>query len=168
VAPLRLDELGWTVAGIGAIYVCAAVIQSAGAPLVGRLLDRVGRTLPLTAILIAATTVSILLALPWARQHWLFAILVVCAVVSYAAFYLPGAAIVADGADAAGLDHAFGFALANLAWAPGTIAGSMVGGALAESAGDETTYVMLAAVCLGTLLVVRRVAVRPAAVEAQS
>jgi predicted MFS family arabinose efflux permease len=167
VAPLRLDELGWTVAGIGAIYVCAAVIQSAGAPLVGRLLDRVGRTLPLTAILIAATTVSILLALPWARQHWLFAILVVCAVVSYAAFYLPGAAIVADGADAAGLDHAFGFALANLAWAPGTIAGSMVGGALAESAGDETTYVMLAAVCLGTLLLVRRVAVRPAPAEAR-
>jgi predicted MFS family arabinose efflux permease len=161
VAPLRLDELGWTVGGIGAIYVCAAAIQSVGSPVLGRLLDRVGRTAPLRAILIAGVTVSTLLALPWSRQHWLFAILVVCAVVSFAAFYLPGSALIADGADAAGLDQAFGFSLANLAWAPGTIVGSIVGGAVAESAGDEATYVMLAAVCLGTLLVVRRVIAGP-------
>jgi MFS family permease len=167
VAPLRLDDLGWTVAGIGAIYVCAAVIQSCVSPFVGRVLDRTGRALPLTAILLAGATVSSLLALPWSRQHWLFAILVVCAVVSYAAFYVPGAAIMADGADAAGLDHAFGFSLANLAWAPGTIAGSLIGGAVAESAGDEATYVMLAAVCVGTLVLVRRVALRPAAAEAR-
>jgi predicted MFS family arabinose efflux permease len=167
VAPLRLDDLGWTVGGIGAIYVCAAVIQSCVSPFVGRVLDRTGRALPLTAILLAGATVSSLLALPWSRQHWLFAILVVCAVVSYAAFYLPGAAIMADGADAAGLDHAFGFSLANLAWAPGTIAGSIIGGAVAESVGDEATYVMLAAVCTGTLIVVRRVALRPAAAEAR-
>jgi MFS family permease len=167
VAPLRLDDLGWTIAGIGAIYVCAAVIQSCVSPFVGRVLDRTGRALPLTAILLAGATVSSLLALPWSRQHWLFAILVVCAVVSYAAFYLPGAAIMADGADAAGLDHAFGFSLANLAWAPGTIAGSLIGGAVAESAGDEATYVMLAAVCVGTLVLVRRVALRPAAAEAR-
>jgi MFS family permease len=167
VAPLRLDDLGWTIGGIGAIYVCAAVIQSCVSPFLGRVLDRTGRALPLTAILLAGATVSGLLALPWSRQHWLFAILVVCAVVSYAAFYLPGAAIMADGADAAGLDHAFGFSLANLAWAPGTIAGSIIGGAVAESAGDEATYVMLAAVCAGTLVLVRRVALRPAAAEAR-
>lgn len=165
VAPLRLDELGWTVGGIGAIYVCAAAIQSAASPVLGRVLDRTGRTGPLTAILLAGMTVSILLALPWSRQHWLFAILVVCAVVAYAAFYLPGSATVADGADAAGLDHAFGFSLANLAWAPGTIAGAIVGGALAESAGDEATYAMLAAVCFGTLVLVRLAAARPAALE---
>ena len=127
VAPLRLDELGWTVGGIGAIYVCAAAIQSVSSPFVGRLLDRIGRTAPLTAILLAGATVSTLLALPWSRKFWLFAILVVCAVVSFAAFYLPGSAILADGADAAGLDQAFGFSLANLAWAPGTIVGSIVG-----------------------------------------
>ena len=167
VAPLRLDELGWTVGGIGAIYVCAAAIQSVSSPFVGRLLDRIGRTAPLTAILLAGATVSTLLALPWSRKFWLFAILVVCAVVSFAAFYLPGSAILADGADAAGLDQAFGFSLANLAWAPGTIVGSIVGGALAETAGDEATYVLLAAVCLGTLVLMRRVAVRSAPVEAR-
>jgi MFS family permease len=167
VAPLRLDELGWTVGGIGAIYVCAAAIQSVSSPFVGRLLDRIGRTAPLTAILLAGATVSTLLALPWSRKYWLFAILVVCAVVSFAAFYLPGSAIVADGADAAGLDQAFGFSLANLAWAPGTIIGSILGGALAETAGDEATYVLLAAVCVGTLVLMRRVAVRSAPVEAR-
>jgi MFS family permease len=167
VAPLRLDQLGWSVGAIGAIYVCAAAIQSCVSPFLGRVLDRTGRFLPLTAILLAAATVSGLLALPWSRQHWLFAILVVCAAVSYVAFYLPGAAIMADGADATGLDHAFGFSLANLAWAPGTIVGSVVGGAVAESAGDEATYVLLAAVCLGTLLFVRRLAAGPAAAEAR-
>jgi MFS family permease len=167
VAPLRLDQLGWSVGGIGAIYVCAAAVQSVMSPRLGRLLDRTGRRAPLAAILLAATTVSTLLALPWSRQYWLFAILVVCAAVSYVAFYLPASAILADGADAAGLDQAFGFSLANLAWAPGTIVGSIVGGAIAESAGDEATYVLLAAVCLGTLLFVRRLAVGPATAEAR-
>jgi MFS family permease len=163
VAPLRLDDLGWTVGGIGAIYICAAAIQAVVSPLVGRWMDHHSRTGPLAAILLAGSLVSSVLALPWTREHWAFAILVVCAVVSYAAFYLPGAAIMADGADAAGMDHAFGFALANLAWAPGTVAGSLIGGALAERAGDEATYVLLAAVCFGTLLVLRRVVPRPAA-----
>jgi len=168
VAPLRLDELGWSVGGIAAVYVCAAALQSIGSPILGRVLDRIGRLLPLTAILLAGVAVSVLLALPWSRGQWLFAILVVCAVVCYAAFYLPGSAIVADGSDAAGLDHAFGFSLANLAWAPGTIAGSIAGGALAESAGDEATYALLAAVCLGTLVAVRLAAARPAAAAARS
>jgi hypothetical protein len=91
---------------------------------------------------------------------------VVCAIVSYAAFYLPGAAIMADGADAAGLDHALGFSLANLAWAPGTVAGAIIGGAIGEGAGDEATYVLLSALCVATLLVLRRVALRAATASA--
>ena len=37
VAPLRLDQLGWSVGGIGAIYICAAAIQSVISPPLGRL-----------------------------------------------------------------------------------------------------------------------------------
>jgi MFS family permease len=163
VAPLRLDALGWSIGGIGALYVSAAAVQAVGTPLLGRWLDRPSRVAPLAAILATATTASALLALPWSRDRWAFAILVVCATIAYAGFYLPGAAIMADGADTSGLDHAFGFAVANLAWAPGTVAGSIIGGAVGEGAGDEATYVLLAALCLGTLVVLRRVAVRAAA-----
>jgi predicted MFS family arabinose efflux permease len=166
VAPLRLDELGWSVAGIGAIYVSTAGVQAVWSPLLGRWLDRAAHTTPVVASLLAAACLTSVLALPWTRERWLFAVLVAAANVSFVTFYLPGAAIVADGAEAAGLDHAFGFSLANLAWAPGTVLGSILGGELAEGIGDSATYVMLAAFCAATLLVLRRVAPRPAAEQA--
>ncbi len=168
VAPLELNELGWSVAGIGVVYLCTAGVQAVGSPLLGRWLDRTSRATPVAAALAAAVVLTCLLALPWTRQYWLFAVLVAAANVAFVTLYLPGAAIVADGAEAVGLDHAFGFSLANLAWAPGTIAGSVIGGELAEGAGDSATYVMLAAVCFATLIVVRRVAFRPAAAQSSA
>jgi predicted MFS family arabinose efflux permease len=168
VAPLELDDLGWSVAGIGAIYVATAGVQAVGSPLLGRWLDRTSHTTPVVATLVAAATVTCALALPWTREHWVFAVLVAAANIAFVTFYLPGSAIVADASEAAGLDHAFGFSLANLAWAPGTVAGSVIGGELAEGIDDSATYVMLAAVCIATLLVIRRLAPRAAAVPAGS
>jgi MFS family permease len=166
VAPLQLDELGWSVAGIGLIYLCAAAVQAAASPLLGRWLDRTSYATPVAAALTASAALACVLALPWTREYWLFAFLVAAGNAAFAAFYLPGAAIVADGADAVGLEHAFGFSLANLAWAPGTIVGSVVGGELAESISDSATYVMLAVVCVGTLVAMRRLVFRPAGVQA--
>jgi predicted MFS family arabinose efflux permease len=166
VAPLQLADLGWSVAGIGLIYLCAAAVQAAGSPLMGRWLDRTSHATPVTAALAASVALAVLLALPWTHEYWLFAFLVAAAQAAFAAFYLPGAAIVADGAEAVGLEHAFGFSLANLAWGPGTVAGAVIGGELAEGISDSATYAMLAVVCLGTLLAMRRLVFRPATARA--
>jgi MFS family permease len=162
VAPLQLAELGWTVAGIGLIYLSAAAVSAAASPLLGRWLDRTSHAIPVAAALAGSAALAVLLALPWTHAYWLFAVLVAAANAAFAAFYLPGAAIVADGAEAVGLEHAFGFSLANLAWGPGTVAGAVIGGELAESVSDSATYTLLAVVCIGTLLAMRRLVFRPA------
>jgi predicted MFS family arabinose efflux permease len=71
-------------------------------------------------------------------------------------FFVPGTALLSDGADSYGIDQAFGFALLNLGWAPGHLIGSGAGGALADALGDAATYLILAGVCLVTLLAVQR------------
>jgi MFS family permease len=161
VAPLQLADLGWSVAGIGLIYLCAAAVQAAGSPLMGHWLDRTSHAIPVAAALAASAALAFVLALPWTHEYWLFAVLIGASNATFAAFYLPGAAIVADGAEAVGLEHAFGFSLANLAWGPGTVAGSVIGGELAESVSYSATYTMLAVVCVGTLVVMRRLVFRP-------
>ena len=81
---------------------------------------------------------------------------VVLASIAYGSFFVPGAALLADGAEDAGLDQGFGFALMNLAWAPGHIVGSTVGGAVADATGDAVPYLIIGALCLFTLVAVHR------------
>ncbi len=59
--------------------------------------------------------------------------------------------MLADRAEAIGLDYAYGFALINLAWAPGAAAGSALGGAAARATSDAAVYLTLSALCVFTL-----------------
>ncbi|MGH3136299.1 MAG: MFS transporter, partial [Gaiellaceae bacterium] len=52
LAPLRLDELGWGAAAIGAVFAIAGVLQTVANPIVGRLADTRGGTFPLRVGLI--------------------------------------------------------------------------------------------------------------------
>ncbi len=61
----------------------------------------------------------------------------------------------ADGADVAGLDQSFGFALLNIAWAPANVIGAAFAGVLAASAGDGAVYLVVAFLCLLTVLALR-------------
>ena len=155
VAPLRLSDAGWSISAIGAIFVAAAAIQAAWNPVYGRWLDRVDPRTPIALSLSISATLASLLALPWLDGHWTLAVLVGAAGIAFVSFYLLGSTLIARGSDATGLEHAYGFALANAAWAPGTIVGSMVGGAVAESFGANATYALLAAMCLGFLVSLR-------------
>ena len=62
--------------------------------------------------------------------------------------------------DAAEVHQGFGFTLMNLAWAPGQFAGSAAGGALADATGDAVPFLVLAGLCLLTLLAVHARPVR--------
>ena len=81
---------------------------------------------------------------------------------SFGMFWAPAMSLLTQTGETIGLDHAFAFALVNLAWAPGQAIGAAAGGSLAHATSDTVPYLLLCATCLLTLLAVlfgeRRVA----------
>jgi MFS family permease len=150
VAPLRLDKLGWGALGISAAFFVSAGVETALNPFLGRWSDRYGRLGPVRAALFACIAVSIVL--PWVDARWPALLLVIAAGIAYGVFWVPGTALLSDGAERAGLDQGFGFALLNVAWAPANVVGAALGGALAEAVGDAGAFLLAAALCLATLL----------------
>lgn len=160
VAPLRLDELGWGAVGISAAFLVAAGLEGAMNPVIGRWSDRRGRLAPVRAGLFAAIAVSVVI--PWVDLRWPYLLLVVVAGVAYGVNWVPGTALLSDGAERAGVDQGFGFALLNVAWAPANVVGAGLGGGLADVFGDAAAYLLAATLCLVTLVAVQRRAFAPA------
>ena len=160
LAPLRLDELGFGAVAIGATFLVAAGIEALINPAVGRFSDRRGRLLPLRAGLLASLIVTATIA--WIGDQWLLAAFVVAAGMSFGTLWTPAMSLLADASEALGLDHAYGFALMNLAWAPGAAAGAAFGGGLAEATADWVPYLALAAACALTVAAISRLRVAPA------
>lgn len=154
VAPLRLDELGWGAVGISAAFLVAAGLEGAMNPLIGRWSDRRGRLAPVRAGLVGAIAVSVVI--PWVDLRWPYLLLVIVAGVVYGVNWVPGTALLSDGAERAGIDQGFGFALLNVAWAPANVVGAGLGGGLADVFGDAAAYLLAGALCLLTLAAVQR------------
>jgi MFS family permease len=161
VAPIRLDELGWGAVGISAAFLVAAGVEAALNPLLGRWSDRYGRLAPVRAGLVACIAVSVVI--PWVGLRWPALLLVVLAAIAYGAFWVPGTALLSDGAEAAGLDQSFGFALLNVAWAPANVVGATLSGALADTVGDAGPYLLAAGLALVTFA-----AARPAVLDREA
>jgi MFS family permease len=150
VAPLRLDALGWGAVGISGAFFVAAGVETALTPFIGRWSDRYGRLAPVRAGLFACIAVSVVL--PWVDVRWPALLLVVAAAIAYGVFWVPGTALLADGAETAGLEQGHGFALLNVAWAPANVVGAALGGALTQVVGDAGAYLLAAALCAVTLV----------------
>jgi MFS family permease len=159
LGPLRLDELGAGATAIAAAFLAAAAIEAIVAPMIGRLSDRRGRFLP--SLIGVAGGGLIMLLLPWPESSWGLGVLIVLAGPSIGLLYTPAMAMLSDGADHAGVSQGFAFALVNLAWATGQTAGAAGSARLADATDDHVPYLVLAAVCAVTLVVLlRRRAVR--------
>jgi MFS family permease len=154
LAPLRLDELGLGSLAIGAVFLTAAGIEALASPVLGRVSDRRGRMAPLRAGLLFSALVAAVL--PWIDIDWLLAAFVVAAGLAFGTFWAPAMALLADSAEAVGLEYAYGFALVNIAWAPGAFSGAALGGAIADATVDALPYLALSAACLLTLATVSR------------
>jgi MFS family permease len=154
LAPLRLEELGFTAVAIGVLWLCTAGLEALVNPLIGRVSDRIGRFGPMRASVLASAIVAFLL--PWPGRSFLLAGLVVLAGLSFGSFWTPAMALLSDEAEARGLEYAYAFALINLAWAPGHALGASGGGALAELTSDAVPYLLLAAACLLTFALLWR------------
>jgi MFS family permease len=149
LVPLRLDVLGMSAVAIGGVFLVSAGVEAVINPLAGRVSDLRGRLLPIRAGLAGSALMSALL--PWPDSRWVLAIFVVLAGMSYGAFWTPAMSHLTDLAEHRGLDYAYGFALVNIAWAPGQAFGAAFGGALAKATSDAVPYLLLSAVCLLSL-----------------
>jgi MFS family permease len=151
---LRLSDLGWGAAAVGATYLVSAAFEAAWSPVLGRISDRHGRIPPLLGALAASALVSLLL--PWPRQALVLAFLVVCAGFAFGSFWTPAMSLVTDAAEQSGLEYGYAFALVNVAWAPGQAGGSAIGGAVASATTDAVSYLGLTVLCLVTLAALMR------------
>jgi MFS family permease len=154
LVPLRLSDLGWGAAAVGATYLVMAAIEASWAPILGRASDHFGRLPPLRAALLGSAIVTLLL--PWPQSPWLLAFVVVSAGFAFGSFWTPAMSMITDEAETVGLDYGYAFALVNIAWAPGQAGGAAIGGAVASVTSDTVVYLGLSAVCLVTLLYVLR------------
>jgi MFS family permease len=154
LAPLRLSDLGVAAVGIGAVFLTATVCEAVLSPLMGHLADRRGRRYPITIGLLASAGASVLL--PWPQAAIVFAACTVLAASAFGTFWAPAMSFLSDTADHIGLEVAWVFALANLAWAPGQAIGAAASGVIAHATSDAVPYFILCAFCLGTLVAVSR------------
>ena len=155
LAPLRLSDLGWGAAAVGATYLVSAGLEAAWAPVLGRLSDRHGRVPPLLAALAGSAARRASAALAAARLA-ARGVLVVCAGFAFGSFWTPAMSLVTDAAETRGLDYGYAFALVNLAWAPGQAGGAALGGAVASVTSDAVPYLALAVLCLLTFAALSR------------
>jgi MFS family permease len=155
LAPLELDDRGWSSFAIAVVFFGAGVVEVVINPLLGRTSDRVGRLLPIRVALAASVVVAVALAA--ASKPLLIAVLVSAAGISFGGFYTPGMALTSDRADAAGLAQGMAFGIMNSAWALGNLAGPTIGGGLAQAFGDPVPYLVGAALCALTLVASLRV-----------
>jgi MFS family permease len=153
LGPLHLAAVGWGATAIGAVWLLSAGVEAAGSPLIGRLSDRRGALLPVRAALGAGVLVS--LGLAFGGQPLLYAPLLLIASVSYGALFTPAFALIADGAEHAGLAQGLAFGLMNAAWAVGAVVGPAAGGAIAGATGDWVPFVLAAALSAATLAATR-------------
>jgi MFS family permease len=154
LAPLRLSALGASTVIIGATFLASAAIESGLSPLAGRLSDRRGALVPVQISLAAAVIVSLLTPL-LAPAAVLVTVLIV-GMPSFGTMFAPASALLSNGAHRLGLNQGLAFGMANLAWAAGQTIGASGSGALAQATFDMVPFALLAAVCLGTLVLLRR------------
>jgi MFS family permease len=153
LGPLRLDHFGFSSAAVGATYLVAAGAEALVSPVVGRVSDRRGRLVPIRIGLIAAAAIVLTITLPQAGLP--LAVLIVVTTIAFGLFWAPAMAMVSDTAEEAGLALGFAFALVNLAWALGQVAGSGFGGVTAKATSDAVPLAVVSALCLATFLALR-------------
>jgi MFS family permease len=149
LAPLRLDELGATGVGVGAVFLLAAAIEAVISPLIGRFSDRRGRLTPIRFGLLAAPVAALAVAIP--KSPVLLGAMVVVVFLAMTLIWTPAMTLLSENGESAGLDLAFATALVSLAWAGGQVLGGSAGAGLADVSSDAVAYAATAGFFLLTL-----------------
>ena len=147
--PLKLDSAGWSATAIAVAWVVSAAIEMVLAPLIGRVSDRKGRLLPLRVALMGA--VAVLVGFAFADRPGVVVPILIVSGITFGGFWAPAMALLSDAADRIGLAQGLAFGLMNVAWGAGNALGPVIGGSLADAAGDALPFLVLAVFCLMTL-----------------
>jgi MFS family permease len=153
LAPLRLNRLGASAIVIGAAFLGAAALEAVLSPVIGRIADRRGPVSPLRVCVAGAVLVSLLL--PFASPAPLLVALIVVGLSAYGLLFVPGAAMISNGAQRQGLHQGLGFAIWLFAWAAGQGIAAASGGAVAQATSDGVCYVVLAIIFAMTRFIIR-------------
>lgn len=149
LAPLALDDRGFSAVGIGAVWIGATAIEAAINPWLGRVADRLGPARPARIALGASTVVALgLAATEW---PWLLVPLIFAAAVAFGALFSPALTMLSHAAESVGLAQGLSFGVMNAAWAIGNAIGPAAGGGLAELTSDAVPYLAGAAICAASL-----------------
>jgi MFS family permease len=150
---LRLDALGASAVAIGAVFLVAAAFETVVSPLAGRIADRRGRFWVARIGLAVAGVLTALVPLAGGALALALVIVLVCP--SYGSLWVPGMALISDGAEQVDLDQSFAFAIFNMSWAGAQIAGAAGGAALAQATSDTAVYLLIAALCAVSLIAIQ-------------
>lgn len=154
LVPLRLADFAVGGPMIGAVFVCAALLEALASPRAGRISDAGGARGVIGFGLIATAFVSLGLAL--ADTLALLIPATVCMAAALAALSAPAAASLSNASERAGFDQASAAGLLNIAWSGGGVIGGVAAGGLAGALGWDAPFVVLAAIALTTLGLIGR------------
>jgi MFS family permease len=149
LAPLHLAQLGWTTAGVGAIFLLAAGVNTGLTALLGRWSDSAGRATPLRTVLALCLCSAVLLTL--APGRWTYAAIVFAGACAFQLLWMPAMVLLSDASDDHGLGFVAGFALMNLSWTPGLVVGSVFAGAVAQATSDAVPFLICGGLCVAAL-----------------
>ena len=152
--PLRLSRFGASGVAIGVTFVLASLLSLVLNPAVGRLVDRRGVLLPLTAGLGMTAVLLVLLPLPQSPLG-LAAVTALTLGGPLTAYGLPAISIMTVAIERVGAALAFGTMLFNLAWATGETIGAPAAASVSRATSDAVPLAALAWLMLATLAVVR-------------
>jgi sugar phosphate permease len=96
------------------------------------------------------------IVLPLAGSPAVLFVLIVVADPFFGLSYPAAGAMISHGAEGAGLDQGYAFALFNIAWAGGQVIGDAGSAGLAQATSDAVPYAMLSALCVVTIALLRR------------
>lgn len=163
--PLRLAHLGASGTLVGATFLVAALISTGLGVPIGRLVDRRGPGLPLTAGL--GSTAVLMALLPVPRSAVALAALSMIALGAPLTLYTtPAVSILTEGAERAGIALAVATMLVNLAWSLGETAGAPAAAGLSQVTSDAIPLLGLAVIMGLMLLAVGRARLgRPAGAD---
>jgi MFS family permease len=150
LAPLRLSHLGWGSVAIGSVFLCTAAVEAVNNVLLGHTIDRSGPRRAIVYGLAGSALVAALL--PWPDHAYVLALLILLGGLAFGTFYTPGMTLLSHLSEERGVDQGYTFALVSLVWAPGQTLGAAGSGALAHATSDAVAYLLLAAICIVTLV----------------
>jgi MFS family permease len=148
--PLRLSRFGTSGVAIGVTFILASLLSTVMAPGIGRLTDRRGNLLPLSAGL--GLTAVVLALLPVPQSALPLAILTVLTLGGpLTASTMAAMSLMTDAVERIGAALAFGTMLLNVAWGLGETIGAPAAASLSRATSDAVPFLLLAGAMLLTL-----------------